>query len=305
MIHSPAPDFRSVQVLHPCDALPEPLACWRGRQPPWRGKILVECKNIVVASTLACLMAGTTAGAEGPDRKDAKSDPAESSEAATPENAPAAASGDAPSEASTEDTTPEASGDAQAAPEENPPVASPLTTPEAKIIAAFNQSLLSLLESSGSFAARYAIIEPAVKKTFDLEFMAAKVLGRGWKELTPEQQAQWLTSFTRLTASNYAGRFVGEKGPSFENRGEQAGTHDTVVVLTKLIDPNGEDVELNYRMRETPSGWKVIDCYMNGTVSEIALRRSEYGSVLRRNGFEALLSAVDEKSAALATSPTP
>ncbi len=77
------------------------------------------------------------------------------------------------------------------------------------------------------------------------------------------------------------------------------------MVLTKLVQPSDDDVELNYRLRETDAGWRVIDCYMNGTVSEVALRRSEYGAVLRRDGFDALLAAINTKSDELASSPAP
>ncbi len=174
-------------------------------------------------------------------------------------------------------------------------------TPQSDVVEQFNGTLLSLLEGDSDFDGRFAKIEPAVRQAFDLEFMASKVLGRGWKGLTPEQQTEWLATFTRLTASNYAGRFVGEKGPSFETLGQEDGTHGTVVVRTQLVDPGKENVVLTYRLRETPTGWKVIDCYLNGTVSEIALRRSEYGSVLRRDGFETLLAAVNSKSEELAS----
>ena len=173
------------------------------------------------------------------------------------------------------------------------------------VVGDFNQTLISLLGPEKSFEDRSGTIEPAVRKTFDLEFMASKVLGRGWKDLSPEQQQQWTEAFTRMTVSNYAGRFVGESGPSFETVGEEEGTRGTRMVRTKLLKPSDDDVELNYRLRETDEGWRVIDCYMNGTVSEVALRRSEYGAVLRRDGFDALLAAINTKSAELASAPAP
>lgn len=178
--------------------------------------------------------------------------------------------------------------------------ATALASPQRDVVEQFNGTLLSLLEGDNDFSGRYAKIEPAIQQTFDLEFMASKVIGRGWKKLTPEQKALWLETFTRLTASNYAGRFVGEKGPKFETLGEEDGSHDTKVVRTKLINPDQDDVELSYRLRETPNGWRVIDCYLDGTVSEIALRRSEYGSVLKREGFDTLVQAVNSKSDQLA-----
>ena len=36
-------------------------------------------------------------------------------------------------------------------------------------------------------------------------------------------------------------------------------------------------------------GWRIVDIYLNGTVSELALRRSEYSALIQREGFEALL----------------
>ena len=42
---------------------------------------------------------------------------------------------------------------------------------------------------------------------------------------------------------------------------------------------------------------RIIDVYMNGTVSEIALRRSEFSAVLERDGFDALLAELESKIA--------
>ena len=180
-----------------------------------------------------------------------------------------------------------------------------LASPQAEVVGQFNETLLSLLDGDSDFDGRFAKIEPALKEAFDLEFMSSKVLGRGWKDLTPEQKVQWLETFTRLTASNYAGRFVGEKGPTFETLAVEEGARNTTMVRTKLVDPAKEDVELTYRLRETPDGWKVIDCYLNGTDSEVALRKSEFGSVLRRDGFDSLVTAVNSKSEALASGTVP
>ena len=60
---------------------------------------------------------------------------------------------------------------------------------------------------------------------------------------------------------------------------------------------------LDYRMRSVDGRWKIIDIYMNGTVSELALRRSEYSSLIKREGFKALLAALDERIESLATAP--
>ena len=61
----------------------------------------------------------------------------------------------------------------------------------------------------------------------------------------------------------------------------------------------GEDVIFNYRLRMTPQGWRIIDIYLRGTVSELALRRSDFTTTLKNKGFPVLASTVDQKIAHL------
>jgi phospholipid transport system substrate-binding protein len=62
-------------------------------------------------------------------------------------------------------------------------------------------------------------------------------------------------------------------------------------------------VKLDYRLRAADGDWKIVDVYLNGTVSELALRRSEYSSLIKREGLEALLAALDEHIDSLASEP--
>jgi len=145
------------------------------------------------------------------------------------------------------------------------------------------------------YQGRYDQLRPVVDETFDLRFMASKSVGRHWKEFAEGDQERWLDAFERLITANYAGRFNGFSGESFETLGEEEAIHDTRVVRTRLTRPGDDDVQLNYRLREVDGKWRIIDIYLNGTVSELALRRSEYSSVLKREGFEKLISTLHDK----------
>jgi phospholipid transport system substrate-binding protein len=74
-------------------------------------------------------------------------------------------------------------------------------------------------------------------------------------------------------------------------------------VRTRLIEPQGEGVQLNYRLRPENGAWKIIDVYLNGTVSELALRRSEYASLINREGWHAVIAALDQRIQGFATTP--
>jgi len=150
------------------------------------------------------------------------------------------------------------------------------------------------------FDGRYDRLHEIVGSSFDLAFMAEKSVGRHWKKLSPEEQQRWLASFQDMTAATYAGRFEGFSGQHFEVLGEEPAKHGTVLVRSQLVDPTGEDVQLHYRLHPQDGQWRIIDVYLNGTVSELALRRSEYASVLRRDGFEKLIAMVEDKTQELA-----
>ncbi len=162
-----------------------------------------------------------------------------------------------------------------------------------------NDTLIDIMKRADDlgYQGRYDVMAPVVRETFDVPFMAAKSIGRTWRKLGAEDRERWVAAFEGYTVSNLADRFDGFSGESLEIVGEKPASHETRVVLTLLTRPGDDDVELNYRMREGDGGWRVVDIYSDGKVSEIALRRSEYASVLKQGGIEKLIASVNAKTA--------
>jgi phospholipid transport system substrate-binding protein len=169
------------------------------------------------------------------------------------------------------------------------------------VVEKLHSQLLDVMKRADElgFDGRLALLRPVLSETFDLAFVGEKVVGNHWNKLSEDEQKRWIEKFSHLMAANYAGRFSGYNGESFRTLGEEAAARDTRVVLTKILVPSDEDVQLNYRLIGTASGWRIIDVYLNGTVSELALRRSEYSATLKRDGFDKLTAAVDDKIAEL------
>jgi len=155
------------------------------------------------------------------------------------------------------------------------------------------------------YEGRYQRLEPALRATFDFDFMAEKAVGRHWRKLSEADQTRMRDVFARFTLATYARRFSGYTGERFDTHSEELAPRDTVFVRTQLVRPDGEEsIEINYRLHETAAGWRVIDVLLRGTVSELALRRSEYSSVIKRDGFEALMTTLEEKIADLSAETT-
>jgi phospholipid transport system substrate-binding protein len=165
----------------------------------------------------------------------------------------------------------------------------------------FHAGLLDIMKNAKElgFQGRIDRLAPLMGDVFDLDFMASKTVGRVWNDLSEADKQRWAETFTHFTTANYAGRFTGYTGEKFVTLGVEDAARGTRVVLTKIEVPDDDDVQLNYRLIERDGEWRIIDVYLNGTVSELALRRSEYSSALKREGFEELVASIETKIADL------
>ena len=147
------------------------------------------------------------------------------------------------------------------------------------------------------YAGRFAKLAPAIAATFDLDFMAEKSVGKHWESFSAEERAAWRALFERNMVASYASRMGGFHGQEFRISGSEPASHATIMIRTTIADPKKDPISITYRMRETPAGWRVIDLFLKGTVSELALRRSDYAGVLRSGGFAALCKSLEDKIA--------
>jgi len=172
-----------------------------------------------------------------------------------------------------------------------------------RLIDRLHADLLGVMQEAEAlgFKGRYERLAPLLNECFDLPFMAEKSVGRYWRTASEEDRARLLETFRRFIVSNYAGRFTGYSGQRFETLGDEPALRDTVLVRSRIVDPVEEPIDLDYRLRRVNGSWKIIDVYLNGTVSELALRRSEYSTLIQREGIGGLLAALDAKIADLAS----
>ena len=170
------------------------------------------------------------------------------------------------------------------------------------VVRQFNDALLSVLKDGEKlgYSGRYQRLRAVMQETFDLDFMAEKVLGKSWDDLSDADRTRWREVFSEFTVANYAANFDRFTGQQFEIRGEEPSANATVLVKSLVKSPGHEDVELTYRLHQVGSRWRIMDVFLKGTVSEVALRRSDYGSVLERDGFGKLVDVVRARIADLA-----
>ena len=147
---------------------------------------------------------------------------------------------------------------------------------------------------------RFMHLDPVIRRSFDIASMARLSVGPSWAGLTEAQRQEVTESFGRYTSALYAERFDSYAGEQLKVTGEEASPAGTVI-LSQIVKSDGEPVNINYLMRQNGAGWQIADVYLNGTISELATRRSEFGSILRTQGINGLIQALNSKAAALAS----
>jgi phospholipid transport system substrate-binding protein len=188
------------------------------------------------------------------------------------------------------------------------PMAAPADPARADaVVERLHAALLDVMRRADElgYAGRRDVLGPVLAASFDFPFMSRLALGSEWRKLDEAQRKRWVSTFQELSLATYASRFDSFSGESFAIDATEPAGRDTMLVKTRLVRTGDEPVHLNYRLRQDGGSWRIIDVYLNGTVSEVALRRSEYGAVLDRSGFEALLAELETKIGSYASGALP
>jgi phospholipid transport system substrate-binding protein len=167
-------------------------------------------------------------------------------------------------------------------------------------IEAFHTGLVDALQQSADkdFETRTTALCPLLRDAMDiLRQGAASVGSRHWNQWTEEQRATYSESFEAYLCAIYADRFKSYSGEEFVVMGERAGPRGAMVVATEVRVAKSRPIPIDYVLVNSATGWRITDLFLDGVVSEVALRRAEFSSVLRDKGFDALIASVAEKIA--------
>ncbi len=150
---------------------------------------------------------------------------------------------------------------------------------------------------------RYVQIEPTIRRVFDIAFMSRLAVGPEWASLSEMQRQQVSQAFERYITAIYAERFDSYSGERLQVTGEQPSSGG-LIITSQIVKSNGEPVNINYLMRQNSGVWQIADVYLDGTISELATRRSEFASILRTSGINGLIETLNTKANTLVAART-
>ena len=165
------------------------------------------------------------------------------------------------------------------------------------VVEGFHGELMAVMQSAAdtSVSDRNSQLAPVIGSTFDTAYMAQVASGRHWKDFSSEQQSDLIAVFQAFTTANYANRFDGFNGEVFETIGERE-SRGRKVLQTQIVKSDGEAVPLTYLVHTRQGRPQIADVFLDGAISELATRRSEFQSVLKSGGWQALVDSLKSKT---------
>ena len=158
-------------------------------------------------------------------------------------------------------------------------------------VQSLNQGIIALMKAAEQkvpASTRLQQFEPVVRENYDLETSLRVAASPDYDRAPPNQQKSLLDAFGRRSAAQYVQRFSGYNGESFEIVGERPGPRGTTLVKPRLLRPNDKPVTLTYVLRQRDGKWGIADVLLDGSISQLAVQRSDYANALRNGGIAAL-----------------
>ena len=171
------------------------------------------------------------------------------------------------------------------------------TTSRGDTVQGLYNALLNTMKNGKTLgrSGRFTRLAPVIRRSFDIASMARLSVGPSWAGLSEAQRQQVSESFERYISAIYADRFDSYDGLKLEVTGEQPAASG-VMVRSQIIKATGEPVKVDYMMRRNGEAWLISDIYLDGAISEVATRRSEFAAVLKTEGIDGLIAALNRKA---------
>jgi phospholipid transport system substrate-binding protein len=144
------------------------------------------------------------------------------------------------------------------------------------------------------YKGRSAKLEPIIKETHEFGAIAQIVLGSHWKDLSDEQKKSFVDKLTDLSIATYAAQFNDYGGEEFKYESEQGGKSNRITLRYELVAPKEKPVKFEYVLGQFNGEWVIINIVVDG-ISDLALKKAQYTSVIEREGFTSLLNKLNQK----------
>ena len=178
------------------------------------------------------------------------------------------------------------------------PVVAAAQGPASAPVEKLDDGLLEVMHQGKAvpFERRMETLTPVVERVFDLQLILQESVGPRYAAIPPAQQTALLDAFTTFTVASYVANFDAYKGERFQVMPQTRRVGSDTVVQTQIVPTSGTPTRLDYVVR----GDKVVDILLDGSISRVAVQRSDFRSLLGSGDAGPLIGMLRNKAADMA-----
>lgn len=159
--------------------------------------------------------------------------------------------------------------------------------------------VLNIVKKPGSKDLQQAELLGLIDAKVDIDFVARFALGKHWRTATEAQRQAYLDAYRPFLKKNYVSRLTRYSGQSFKLGSARADSDGSYVVNMEILDPQGANVVMVYRVVDAGESYRISDIVVEG-VSLLATQRSEFNSIVTSKGLDHLIAALKKRGASKA-----
>jgi phospholipid transport system substrate-binding protein len=143
------------------------------------------------------------------------------------------------------------------------------------------------------------LVESKVLPHFDFHRMTQLAMGRNWRKANADQQQTLVKQFRDLLVNTYTNAFTQYRDQTVSYMPVRMQPGDTdVTVRSRINQPGGQAIPVEYAMEKLSDGWKVYDVTIEG-ISLVQTYRGTFDQEVQRGGVDGLIKAITAKNQAL------
>ena len=164
------------------------------------------------------------------------------------------------------------------------------TKSESKVLASVNELHESLIKISDKTINidNLAMIDDVVKNSYDLEKMGKIIIGIDWKQMDTKTQKEFINVFKRFISVNYFRRFNKINELNFENQ-TVTDIENKFKLARVILTADKEKIKIDYLLGFKNEKWKIFDVLLDGSISEVATKKSDFKKIIKEEGVSGLV----------------
>lgn len=164
-------------------------------------------------------------------------------------------------------------------------------------IANLSHRTLQIIQSKDSENKKSVQLEKIFNDAVDVKWMAKFAIAKFWKSMSEKQKENYLKAYQYYLIKTYVPRFKEYNNQEIKIVGTKDIGNEQYIVSTQIVSMKGSEkniINVGYRCKSSNGIYNIRDI-TGEDFSLLSTQRSEFSSIIAKNGIDKLIQILSEK----------